>query len=82
MNGSFPLEIRTPEKSLLFDRVTSLQAQAADGGLEILAGHANLATLMAPGKIKYRLESGEEKTLDGGAGFLIVNKGSAHLFIR
>ncbi|HVN67144.1 MAG TPA: hypothetical protein VMT55_02145 [Candidatus Sulfotelmatobacter sp.] len=79
---SFTLEIKTPEKSLLLDRVTGLQAQAVDGGLEVLAGHANLAAIMAPGRIKYRLESGEEKTLDGGPGFLIVEKGSAHLFIR
>jgi len=82
MSASFALEIRTPEKIILFDRVISLQAQAADGGLQILAGHANLAAIIAPGKVKYRLESGEEKALDGGPGFLLVEKGSAHLFIR
>ena len=38
--ATFPLDIVTPEKTVLSENVVSLQIHAVDGSLGILAGHA------------------------------------------
>jgi len=77
----FNLNILTPEKELFAGQTTFLTAQAVDGEIGILAGHAPLVTLLAPGRISYQLAGGEEIDLDGGAGFLIVKDNQATVLL-
>jgi F-type H+-transporting ATPase subunit epsilon len=79
--STFTLEIKSPEKSLFFGKVTSLTVKAVDGEIGILADHAPLVSRLAPGPIKYHLESGEEVSLDGGAGFLLVKANQANVLL-
>lgn len=79
MSDSFTLDIRTPEATLFLGRVTSLTVHAQDGELGIFPGHAPLATMLAPGTIKYQLENGESCQLEVPGGFLIVQKDQASL---
>lgn len=70
--SSFPLQVRTPEKLVFSGNVTSVKMQARDGGIQVLPGHADLATVLSPGSISYKLESGEEATLKSSEGFAMV----------
>jgi len=79
--STFTLEIKSPEKSLFFGKVSSLTVKAADGELGVLAGHAPLVSQLVPGPIKYQLESGEEVSLAGGAGFLLVKADQANVLL-
>ena len=72
MSGEFQLEVRSPEKIIYSGKVTELHATAKDGALEILAGHAPLATLLSPGQLRFRMITGEENKMETGGGFLMV----------
>ncbi len=79
--SSFTLEIKTPDKILYMGRVKSLRARALDGELGVMSGHAPLATVLAGGKVSFRDENDEEKSIDLAAGgFLIVRQGRAAIF--
>ena len=80
--ATFTLEIKTPEKSVFFDRAMRLTAQAADGEIGILPGHAPLATRLKAGSLKIRLETGEMKQIAGSEGFLIVNKNNFSVLMK
>jgi F-type H+-transporting ATPase subunit epsilon len=79
---TFTLEIKTPEKPLFFDRALRLTAQAADGEIGILPGHAPLATQLKAGSLKIVLETGETKQIAGSEGFLIVNKNNVSVLLK
>lgn len=70
------LEIRTPDKKIFSGEVIGAHFQAEDGGLSVLPGHAPLATVLVPGQVRYKLGTGEDVSIDVGAGFLIVAKDS------
>lgn len=76
------LEIRTPEKSLFSGKVKSITLNAVDGQLGILPDHAPIATVLAPGSLRYELESGETVALDGKGGFLILKKNIATILLQ
>jgi F-type H+-transporting ATPase subunit epsilon len=69
---TFTLEIRSLDRNYFSGQVTGLTAPAVDGGIGILADHAPLATILAPGKVSFEKSTGEEIKIDGGAGFLLV----------
>jgi len=80
--ATFTLEIKTPGKSVFFDRALRLTAPAADGEIGILPGHAPLATELKAGNLKIVLETGEIKNIAGSAGFLIVNKNDVSVLMK
>ena len=79
---SFALEIRTPEKEIFLGRIIDLRVEAKDGKLGVLADHAPLAAMLAPGSIRCTLESGEEIDFQGESGFLIVKDNFASLLLK
>jgi F-type H+-transporting ATPase subunit epsilon len=79
---SFALEIRTPEREVFLGRVVDLTVEAEDGKLGVLPDHAPLATMLAPGFIRYQLETGEEIKFQGESGFLIVKDNFASLLLK
>ena len=79
---TFTLEIKTPEKSVFFDRALQLTAQAVDGEIGILPGHAPLATRLKAGSLKVVLETGETKQIAGSDGFLIVSKNNVSVLLN
>lgn len=79
---TFTLEIRTPEKSVFLDRALQLTAQAADGEVGILPGHASLAARLKAAPLKIVLETGETKQIAGSGGFLIVSKNNVSVLMR
>jgi F-type H+-transporting ATPase subunit epsilon len=80
--ATFTLEIKTPEKSLFFDRALRLTAQAVDGEIGILPGHAPLATRLKAGSLDVMLETGEMKQIEGSEGFLIVSKNNVSVLMK
>ena len=79
---SFALEIRTPAKALLMERVTSLTVPASDGSLGVLADHAPLAVSLTAGQVTYHLEEGDNGELAGNGGFLIVKNNQASILLK
>jgi len=73
------LEIINPEKRLFSGEVLSLRVTAGDGELGVLPHHARLATVLAKGKIEYRLPDGANVQLDCQGGFLFVNDNSVKI---
>lgn len=78
---SFALEIRSPEKALLLERVISLSVPASDGGLGVLADHAPLAARLAAGQIVYNFQEGEQASAPCVGGFLIVRNNQAAILL-
>jgi F-type H+-transporting ATPase subunit epsilon len=72
--STFPLDIVTPERTILSETVTSLQLPAADGSLGILAGHAPLVAALGAGECVVRTASGAEETLAIAGGFVEVTR--------
>ena len=66
MSENFNIEIISPEKKLLTDKVNSATISSFDGEMTILANHISLITFLRPGiitingnkEIKYFLEEG------------------------
>tara|TARA_B100002051_G_scaffold43853_1_gene38305 strand:+ start:1069 stop:1455 length:387 start_codon:yes stop_codon:yes gene_type:complete len=66
MSENFNIEIISPEKKLLTDKVNSATIPSFDGEMTILANHISLITFLRPGiitingnkEIKYFLEEG------------------------
>jgi F-type H+-transporting ATPase subunit epsilon len=77
----FKLNILMPEKELFGGQATFLAARAADGEIGVLADHAPLITILTPGPIRYQLTNGEEVGIDGGEGFMIIDKGTASILL-
>ncbi len=69
----FTLEVVTPERVIFTGAVTTVVAPAANGYLGVLAHHAPLIALLAPGRIVYRTPEGTTVTLASqGSGLLEV----------
>jgi F-type H+-transporting ATPase subunit epsilon len=79
---TFTLEIKTPQKRLFLDRAARLTAQAVDGEIGIMAGHAALATRLKAAPIRIILETGETKKIETGEGFLIVSKDNVSVLLK
>ena len=71
MSYTFELEIVTPERLVVRDRVEEMQLPGRDGYLGILPGHAPLITELGIGQISYR-ENGRSRYLAVAWGFAEV----------
>ena len=71
MLHTFELEIVTPERLVVRDRVEEMQLPGRDGYLGILPGHAPLITELGIGQISYR-ENGRSRYLAVAWGFAEV----------
>ena len=74
MAATFPLEIVTPERTVLSEDVVSLQVPAVDGSLGILAGHAPLLAELGVGECRVRLAGGAEEQFALAGGFVEVSR--------
>jgi len=72
--ATFPLDIVTPEKTILSENVASLQIPAAEGSMGILAGHAPLLAELSVGECVVRLANGAEEQLVIAGGFVEVSR--------
>ncbi len=74
MPASFPLDIVTPEKTVLSEEAQSVQLPAANGSLGILAGHAPLLAELGVGECVVKLPTGAEETFVLAGGFVEVSR--------
>ena len=74
MAATFPLDIVTPERTVLSESVQFLQVPAVDGSLGILAGHAPLLAELGVGECMVRLPTGAEERLALAGGFVEVSR--------
>ncbi|MFA4905688.1 MAG: DUF362 domain-containing protein [Candidatus Margulisiibacteriota bacterium] len=58
---TFDLDILTPEKELFSGKAEFVAAQAVDGEIGILAGHAPLVSVLGRGAVRVTLPGGEKK---------------------
>jgi F-type H+-transporting ATPase subunit epsilon len=76
MANSYTLDVVTPERIMLSERVTQTIAPGADGELGIQANHAPLMTSLTPGEVRVTLA--DERTTSHiviGGGFMEVAAG-------
>ncbi len=71
----FPLQIVTPDKTVLDGNATSLLIRTAAGDVEILAGHAELLSALGTGRARIRFADGSETLASVSGGFLSVSGG-------
>jgi len=71
VSHTFELEIVTPERLVVQDKVEEMQLPGRDGYLGILPGHAPLITELGIGQISYR-ENGRSRYLAVAWGFAEV----------
>lgn len=82
MPASFHATIVLPDGLLHKGNVTSLVAPAETGYLGVLAHHAPMIALLAPGRITLREESGNPITFDStGGGVMEVSDNKAVLIL-
>jgi F-type H+-transporting ATPase subunit epsilon len=67
MAESIELQVATPERELVRERVSDVQAPGKDGYLGILPGHAPLMSLLGAGALSYAVGSRRHYlAVDGG----------------
>lgn len=83
MANVLDLEVVTPEKVLLKEKVTSLIVPATEGYVGVLYNHAPLITGLKPGVVKYRLGEGKGdlRVLSISTGFMEVAHNVATLLV-
>ena len=74
MAAAFPLDIVTPERTVLSETVTSVQLPAVDGSMGILAGHAPLLAELGVGECVVRTVTGAEEVYALAGGFVEVSR--------
>jgi F-type H+-transporting ATPase subunit epsilon len=74
MASTFPLDIVTPERTVLSDQVASLQLPSVAGSFGILAGHAPLLAELGIGECVVKFSTGEERQLVVAGGFVDVSR--------
>ena len=67
MAEAFQLEVATPERLIVEERVTEAQVPALNGYLGVLAGHAPLVSELQSGVFSYMTE--------GGTRYLAIHRG-------
>jgi F-type H+-transporting ATPase subunit epsilon len=76
MANSYTLDVVTPERIMLSERVTQTIAPGTDGQLGILANHAPLMTSLVPGEVLVTLADGRTTShIVIGGGFMEVATG-------
>ena len=74
MPATFPLDIVTPERTMLSEEAQSIQLPASSGSLGILAGHAPLLAELGVGECVVKLPTGAEELLAIAGGFVEVSR--------
>lgn len=74
MAAAFPLDIVTPERTIVSEDAVSLRVPAASGSLGILHGHAPLVAELGVGECHVRFVTGAEETLVIAGGFVEVSR--------
>lgn len=74
MAATFPLDIVTPERTILSESASSVQVPAVTGSLGILAHHAPLLADLGVGECVVRLPGGAEETFAIAGGFVEVSR--------
>jgi F-type H+-transporting ATPase subunit epsilon len=70
----FHLNLVTPERKIVFqEELEEIILPAHSGELNVLKGHSPLMTTLEPGVLKYKLKSGESKTLAISWGYCQVS---------
>lgn len=72
MPSTFPLDIVTPERTVLSEEVIYAQLPSVEGSLGILAGHAPLIAVLGVGECVVKLPSGAEEQFALSGGFVTV----------
>jgi F-type H+-transporting ATPase subunit epsilon len=72
MAGLLELEIATPERFLLREKVTEVEVPGANGVLGILPEHAPLISELGCGQLSFKVESGQRKVLAVCNGYVEV----------
>lgn len=76
----FTLDFVTPEQKIVFGQeLEEITIPANRGELNILPGHAPLMTTLQPGKLTYKLKSGESKTIAISWGYAQVSPTGVHV---
>ena len=68
----FPLQIVTPDKTVMDGRATSLLIHTKTGDVEILAGHTDLLAALGTGRARIRTAEGTDIFASVSGGFLSV----------
>lgn len=74
MPATFPLDIVTPEKTVLSEVVASVQLPAVTGSMGVLAGHAPLLAELGVGECVVKMPSGAEEQFLVSGGFVEVSR--------
>lgn len=78
---TFDLKISSVDKEFFSGKVINLDIPAEDGRLGVLADHAPLGTILAPGEIRFTLEDGKEQKHDCVRGFFMVKDNLAEVLL-
>jgi F-type H+-transporting ATPase subunit epsilon len=72
--ATFPLDIVTPERTVLSEDVISLQLPAVSGSMGVLAGHAPLLAELGVGECVVKMPTGAEEQLVLSGGFVEISR--------
>ncbi|NWF82309.1 MAG: ATP synthase F1 subunit epsilon [Bryobacteraceae bacterium] len=72
MAGLLELEVATPERYLLKEKVVAVDVPAANGMLGILPEHAPLISELGCGSLKFSTETGQSRVLSICGGYVEV----------
>jgi len=72
MAGTFAFEITTPEKTVFTAQVKQVSLPTQTGEITVLPHHIPIVSIIVPGVLHIRLESGEEQLLAVSGGFVEV----------
>ena len=70
---SFRFRLVTPERTLIDAEMTSVTLPTPNGEIEVLSNHAELATLLVPGIIRYVTKERQTEEVAVSGGFLHVS---------
>ena len=76
---AFSLEIRTPERLIFDDEVTSVRGPGNQGNFQVLAGHIPFLTVLEPGIIIVRSENTDRPMATSGGLFEVLPGGTTAL---
>jgi F-type H+-transporting ATPase subunit epsilon len=73
MAGTLLLEVATPERLMLKEKVSEVEVPGADGELGILPEHAALLSELGSGLLRYTVDGGRPRYLSISGGWVEVN---------
>lgn len=79
MADSFQFELVSPERLLLSERATAVNAPGTEGYFTVMANHAPMMATLRPGVVAVTLENGQERSFFVMGGFADVGSGGLTL---